>query len=210
MLKLHRVGELALLIESGDAIEPGRVAALLQAWGHPAVVAVTAAAQSVLVQFDETAEVLPSEEAIVAAVLAASPGDSPPGPAALAPRRHSIPARYEGADLSEIARQTRLFKNEVIAIHSSTIYRVAFLGFQPGFAYLQGLDPRLALPRRDSPRERVPAGSVAIAGTWSGIYPSATPGGWQLLGQTTVQLFDAYRAEPCLLRAGDEVEFLPC
>src|SRR4029079_7448138 len=111
--------------------------------------------------------------------------------------------------LEEVAKRTGLTTEEVIAIHASTTYRVLVIGFVPGFAYLGQLDLGLALPRRESPRKRVPAGSVAIAEAQTGIYPSPTPGGWHLIGTTDVRMFDPGRKKPALLSAGDRVRFAP-
>jgi len=97
----------------------------------------------------------------------------------------------------------------VIARHAAAEYRVAFIGFLPGFPYLMGLDPALHVPRRATPRTRVPAGSVAIGGAQTGIYPVASPGGWHVIGRTAIRLFDPAAAQPSLLRAGDRVRFVP-
>src|SRR5690348_8840021 len=113
-----------------------------------------------------------------------------------------------GPDLDELARNVGLDAEEVIARHTGGIYRVAMLGFAPGFPYLFGLDPALHAPRRTSPRTRVPAGSVAIGGAQTGIYPSELPGGWQLIGRTPATLFDARRDPPALLMPGDRVRFV--
>jgi KipI family sensor histidine kinase inhibitor len=120
-----------------------------------------------------------------------------------------IPVRYDGADLALVAQLTGLAVDEVVARHVAATYVVAFLGFAPGFAYLIGGDPALEVPRRDDPRERVPAGSVAIAGPYSGVYPRESPGGWRLLGRTELTLFDAGRMAPALLSPGDRVRFRP-
>jgi KipI family sensor histidine kinase inhibitor len=124
-------------------------------------------------------------------------------------RLHRIPVRYDGEDLKEVASRTGLSVSDVIDLHSRTEYDVFVIGFVPGFAYLGILDERLALPRRDSPRKEVPAGSVAIAERQTGIYPSRTPGGWHLIGNADVSLFDVTRAKPALLAAGDRVKFEP-
>jgi KipI family sensor histidine kinase inhibitor len=121
-----------------------------------------------------------------------------------------IPVHYggeNGPDLEEIARHTGLSPEEVIARHTVADYVVFFLGFQPGFAYLGGLDPRLATPRRAEPRLAVPIGSVGIGGEQTGIYPAESPGGWQLLGRTPLKLFDPARPAPSLLAPGDRVRF---
>jgi inhibitor of KinA len=122
--------------------------------------------------------------------------------------RHTIPVRYDGEDLAEVARLTHLDADEVIRIHSEAEYRVFVIGFVPGFAYLGPLDSRLVLPRRESPRKRVPAGSVAIAENQTGVYPSETPGGWHLIGRTNLKMFDALRARPSMLAVGDRVRFV--
>ncbi len=123
-----------------------------------------------------------------------------------------IPVCYGGEfgpDLGELARHAGLDAAEVIARHTAGIYCVAMLGFAPGFPYLFGLDPALHMPRRASPRTRVPAGSVAIGGAQTGIYPSELPGGWQLIGRTPATLFDTRRDPPALLMPGDTVRFVP-
>ena len=118
-----------------------------------------------------------------------------------------IGVRYDGPDLADVAAATGLSTSDVIARHSAPEYRVALLGFVPGFAYLGPIDPGLVLPRRASPRTRVPAGSVAIAGAQTGIYPAETPGGWHLIGRTSAVLFDPTRDPPALLAVGDRVRF---
>jgi KipI family sensor histidine kinase inhibitor len=127
------------------------------------------------------------------------------------PRTHSFAVHFggeAGPDLEELARARSLSVRAVVELYTSVTYTVAFLGFSPGFGYLSGLDPRLASARRATPRARVPAGSVAIGGAQTAIYPLATPGGWNLIGRTTAVLFDAARTLPATLRAGDRVRFL--
>jgi inhibitor of KinA len=121
-----------------------------------------------------------------------------------------IPVCYGGVfgpDLEEVARRHGLTPDEVIRLHSDATYSVYMLGFAPGFAYLGGLAPEIATPRRDEPRTSVPAGSVGIGGSQTGVYPLATPGGWQLIGRTPLRLFDATRTPPTLLAVGDQVRF---
>jgi biotin-dependent carboxylase-like uncharacterized protein len=132
----------------------------------------------------------------------------PPAPP-VAPRAHEIAVRYDGEDLDEVARAASLPVADVVARHAAGEYVVALLGFLPGFAYLEGLDPRLVLPRRASPRQVVPARSVAIAGAHTGIYPFASPGGWHLLGSADVAPFDPGREAPVLFMPGDRVRFRP-
>lgn len=123
-------------------------------------------------------------------------------------RMHEIPIWYGGEDLPAVAQACGLSEAEVITLHGAVEYRVGAIGFAPGFAYLGGLDARLALPRRASPRTRVPAGSLAIAERQTAIYPQASPGGWHLLGLCPWRLFDAQREPPCALRVGDRVRFV--
>lgn len=119
-----------------------------------------------------------------------------------------IPVVYDGPDLDEVARLTGLSPEEVIARHTGAEHVAAFIGFQPGFAYLTGGDTLLHVPRRDAPRTRVPGGTVAIAGPYSGVYPRESPGGWRLLGSTTALMFDPAREPPALLAPGDRVRFV--
>ena len=128
------------------------------------------------------------------------------------PRRIKIPVVYGGhygPDLDFVAQHNHLTSEEVIRIHSSSIYLVYMIGFTPGFAYLGGLDESIATPRVQNPRKHVPAGSVGIAGMQTGVYPIDSPGGWQLIGHTKKILFDPHQNPPCLLAPGDEVVFIP-
>ena len=119
-----------------------------------------------------------------------------------------IAVRYGGADLEEVASLTGLTPAEVVLAHTGMPWRVAFGGFVPGFGYLVGGDPRLQVPRRGSPRASVPAGSVALAGEFTGVYPRASPGGWQLIGTTDAVLWDPDRVPPALLTPGSTVRFV--
>jgi KipI family sensor histidine kinase inhibitor len=114
---------------------------------------------------------------------------------------------YDGPDLAEVGRATGLGEAGVIAAHTGTPWRVGFSGFSPGFAYLVGGDPRLEVARRAEPRTRVPAGSVGLAGEFSGVYPHQSPGGWQLIGRTGAVLWDIDRPDPALLTPGMSVQF---
>jgi len=121
-----------------------------------------------------------------------------------------IPVCYGGEfgpDLGNVAAFAQMTEADVIAVHTASTYRVFMLGFVPGFAYLGVVDNRIAMPRHSTPRVRVPIGTVGIAGVQTGIYPAETPGGWQLIGRTPVKPFDASRAEPFLMKAGDAVQF---
>jgi KipI family sensor histidine kinase inhibitor len=124
-----------------------------------------------------------------------------------------VPVRYDGADLGEVARETGLTEVEVIRRHAGTTYAgttytVAFCGFAPGFGYLTGLDPALQLPRRATPRTRVPPGAVAIAGEYTAVYPRESPGGWRLIGSTGLTMWDVHRHPPNLLVPGTRVRFV--
>jgi inhibitor of KinA len=130
-------------------------------------------------------------------------------PARVAPTIE-VPVCYENdlaPDLDDVAQHTGLSADEIVRRHSGAIYRVSCVGFTPGFPYLSGLPPELATPRRASPRKQVPAGAVAIGGMQTGIYPRQSPGGWNIIGRTTLRLFDVERNPPALFRAGDRVRF---
>src|SRR4029077_17235070 len=122
-------------------------------------------------------------------------------------RLHRIPVTYDGQDLGDVAARLNLSVEPIIEIHTSAIYRVFLVGFVPGWAYLGPLSDELELPRRQVPRTLVPAGSVAIAGRQTGLYPLPTPGGWHLIGRTNVKLFLPDSDPPCLFLAGDRVKF---
>jgi inhibitor of KinA len=124
-------------------------------------------------------------------------------------RLHRIPVVYDGPDLEEVASRLGLSMPDVIALHGRPIYRVFLVGFVPGWAYLGPLPDELVLPRRSTPRTEVPPGSVAIAGQETGIYPLSTPGGWHLIGRTSVRLFLPDSDPPSLFRVGDRVKFFP-
>ncbi len=119
-----------------------------------------------------------------------------------------VPTRYDGADLAQIADSWGVSRREVVERHTSIEFTAEFCGFSPGFAYLGGLPERWAIPRRPSPRTRVPAGSVAIGGSWCAIYPRASPGGWSILGVTELSVWDQSRIEPALITAGTKLRFV--
>jgi KipI family sensor histidine kinase inhibitor len=119
-----------------------------------------------------------------------------------------IPVRYDGPDLVSVAAAAGLSVAEVIDLHGDATYEAAFTGFAPGFAYLTGLDPRLVLPRRSTPRPSVPAGSLAIADVYTAVYPRQSPGGWHLIGTTDADLFDPTRNPPALISPGTRVKFV--
>ena len=173
-------------------------------WGAP-----IPAYDSVLVPFDpDRLDPAEAETRLRGCVANALEGDR----AAWTGRLHRIPVRYGGADgpdLDAVAERIGLAVGQVVELHASVEYRVFVLGFAPGFGYLGRLPAELMVPRRDQPRPRVPAGSVAIAGWQTAIYPASTPGGWHLIGRTDAVLWDARRADPALLAAGDRVRFEP-
>jgi KipI family sensor histidine kinase inhibitor len=200
-MRILPCGETALLVECA----PEQVAAL-----HAMLVAsdldltdVVPAARTVLVRCE--ASLLPFLRARLDALLAAP---LPPPPAPVTGRTLRVEVRYDGPDLERVAALTGLDTDGVVTAHTGRPWRVAFGGFAPGFAYLEDGDGRLAVPRRESPRTEVPAGSVGLAGTYSGIYPRASPGGWQLIGRTAAVLWDADREPPALLRPGWWVQFV--
>jgi len=169
---------------------------------------------SVLVPFDPLELDTSAVQAILApSIEAALEADLDAGSAAQGrPRLVTIGARYGGADgpdLDQVAELHGLRPADVVALHAGTTYRVFVLGFAPGFAYLGPLPAELATPRRATPRERVPAGSVGIAGAQTAVYPFETPGGWQLIGRTERQMWDLRSSSPALLGPGDAVRFEP-
>jgi KipI family sensor histidine kinase inhibitor len=176
--------------ETVDLEALGRVAGVVNL--HPAY-------SSVLVVFDPVRTTHEEVQRAVEQVAA--------GGVKRVPRRHVIPVDYTGPDLEAVAARHGLTVDRVVELHAGAVYRVAFLGFVPGFAYLLGLPEELHTPRLAEPRAMVPAGSVGIAGGQTGIYPMATPGGWQLIGRTEAELFRADREPMSLLQPGDEVRF---
>lgn len=191
-MNLKAYGDTALLLDCESLDEAQRWFAALH---HDAEAVL--GARSVLLRGD------PSE--LRSLVGGTTPADST---AALDGPEIEIPVVYDGADVDEVARLTGLTADEVVGAHTGTRWTVAFGGFAPGFSYLVGGDPRLHVPRRESPRGRVPAGSVGLAGEFSGIYPRASPGGWQLIGHTDLTMWDTAREEPALLTAGMSVRFV--
>ena len=156
---------------------------------------------SVTVHFDPEQTAHDSLGAAIRRLAAKRPPMAEPG------RLHRIPVNYDGPDIAEVGERLQLSRERIIEIHSRPIYRVFLVGFVPGWAYLGPLPDELVLPRREVPRAQVPAGSVAIAGRQSGVYPLPTPGGWHLIGRTSVKLFLPDSDPPCLFRAGDRVKF---
>lgn len=224
-MEILPLGDSAILVRVHDHFEKDPGAALeavaeaqerLETAAIPAVIEYAPAYDSIGVFFDPARAVEAGaspedifgwlEEKITSAFAGSftEPREAPQAPLV------EIPVCYEAEyalDLEEVARRSRLSTEEVVRLHSSGEYRVHCIGFVPGFPYLGGLPSQLASPRRATPRKIVPAGSVAIGGAQTGIYPIASPGGWNLIGRTPLQLFDARREPPALLAPGDRVRF---
>lgn len=194
------VGERAVLVECADAAEvAGCYAALVRRRIELGAVEVVPGARTVLL------DGLNDQAAALALI-----GELAPAPVEDAGDAGEVelPVRYDGADLDEVARQWQLSTAEVIRIHTMTGFRVAFCGFAPGFAYCTGLPDGLTVRRRAEPRTAVPIGSVALAGEYTGVYPTASPGGWQLIGSTQVRLWRPELDRPALLAPGTRVRFV--
>jgi len=204
-LKIQPLGDSALLAELGTRLDTAlntRAIALAAALKKRRDVRQALAGYaSVTVQFDPDQATHASLAAAIKRLTVKRPPMAEPG------RLHRIPVTYDGPDMVEVADRLKLSREEIIELHTRPIYRVFLVGFVPGWAYLGPLPEELELPRRHVPRTQVPAGSVAIAGRQSGIYPLPTPGGWHLIGRTPVKLFLPDSDPPCLFRAGDRVKF---
>jgi KipI family sensor histidine kinase inhibitor len=197
--QLLPVGDRALLVECPGE-DPAGLASAVRAARLPGVVDVVPAAATVLVTVDRPDRLPGLTPRILAARANSIPGTDEPV---------VLSVHYDGPDLEVVSAATGMTPDEVIRLHQQGSYRVAFCGFAPGFAYLQGLDPALHLPRRSEPRIRVPAGSVAIAGPYTAVYPRATPGGWRLLGTCDDLLWDPAAVPPTRLLPGTPVRFEP-
>jgi KipI family sensor histidine kinase inhibitor len=196
------VGGRALLIELADGEETAALHAELlrrRAEGTlPPVREIVPAARTVLLDGLD-------DQAGFAARLAGWESVAPP---AAVPDTVELPIRYDGPDLAEVAARWGVTEREAARIHSAAEFRVAFCGFAPGFGYLTGLAERYAVPRRSTPRTAVPAGSVGLAGPYTGVYPRSSPGGWQLIGTTDAVLWDPGRVPAALLAPGTRVRFV--
>jgi KipI family sensor histidine kinase inhibitor len=195
-MRMHRLGRDHLLVELAGVQEA------LDLWGEAvrrevAAVDVVPAARTVL--FDGVRDV----DALVLELPTWDLRSSVVSGAGV-----EVPTTYDGDDLDGVARLWDMTRAEVVATHTGTDFVVAFCGFAPGFPYCTGLPERLAVPRLDSPRPRVPAGSVGLAGPFTGVYPSASPGGWRLIGRTDLSLWEADRDPPATLAPGTRVRFV--
>lgn len=211
--RMIQLSEYAVTVEFGDTIDlPTNELVLtftgaVDQAGIPGLVEVVPTYRSATVYFDarltDAITVMKDLRALTATTTSA-----PSRP----PITHTIPVWYGGSagpDLADVARQAGLTPLEAGALHASVTYRVFMLGFSPGFPYLGPVPARIATPRLPTPRRQVAAGSVGIAGTQTGIYPQASPGGWRIIGRTPVLLFSLHRPKPFLLAPGDQVRFVP-
>jgi inhibitor of KinA len=215
-MQIEPLGDCAALIRLGDGIDEATHRLVRAAWERLAAdpvagtVDLVPAFTTLALHYDpaRTGSGAPYE-AVRAALerrLARLEGDRP-----AAGKLVEIPVVYGGPggpDLEAVAAHAGLSPAEVVRVHASGDYLVHMVGFAPGFPYLGGMDARIACPRRDTPRTRVPAGSVGIGGRQTGVYPLDSPGGWQIIGCTELRLFDAAAEPPALLRAGDRIRFL--
>ena len=212
-VKILTAGDSSLLLQFGNAIDPeinARIAATVQLMREQhieGVVDLIPAFCSLLINYDPRVisygEMRRRMEKILSVEIAAG---------ARKKKIYEIPVCYGdelGPDLATIAEHAGLTEQEVIDIHSSSDYLIYMLGFLPGFTYLGGLDERIHTPRLANPRIRIPAGSVGIGGSQTGIYPMDSPGGWQLMGMTPVRTYDPQREIPILVEAGDYIRFVP-
>lgn len=219
-VRIQALGDCALLLSFGERIDPAlncialAAAAALRAAALPGVRDIAPAYASICVQYDPRAWADASAEqsphARIASRISAIVDNLPMSQSEPDAAAIDIPVCYGGEfgpDLDALATHAKLTGAEAIARHCAAQYRVAMLGFAPGFAYLLGLDAVLHMPRRATPRVRVPAGSVAIGGAQTGVYPNELPGGWQIIGRTPLTLFSVARERPALLVAGQCVRF---
>jgi KipI family sensor histidine kinase inhibitor len=206
-VRIHPLGDTALLAELGVRLDTAlntRAIALAAALRKRRDVRqAIAGAAAVTVQFDPDQITLDALSAAIRRLATKRPPVEEPG------RLHRIPVVYDGTDLEAVASALGMQVEKVVALHGRPIYRAFVIGFVPGWAYLGPLPDELVLPRRSDPRTRVPAGSVAIAGQLTGIYPLDSPGGWHIIGRTSIRPFLPDSDPPSLFRVGDRVKFFP-
>ena len=199
-MRVLPMGPTAVLVADLDAA-PAAVGEAVRRLGLTGVVDVVPAAETLLITVDH--------HDVIDTVVAALPSAEHRGVDERDARPVEIPVVYDGEDLADVAARSGLTTDDVVERHAGATFRVAFCGFSPGFAYLDGLPPELHLARRATPRTRVPAGSVAVAAGFSAVYPTASPGGWHLIGRTDAVLFDVHRDPPARLTPGTSVRFVP-
>ncbi|MBB2922384.1 allophanate hydrolase subunit 1 [Cellulomonas cellasea] len=207
-VRIQPYGERAFLVDVAGLDEVRALDAALRADPPPGTEDLVPAARTVLVRFAAGTPADDVEQHVRAVGRRALTGGGPAHDTRSPGGVVRLGVHYDGPDLDEVAALTGLTRAEVVARHTGRDHVVAFGGFMPGFAYLTGVDPALHVPRRSSPRERVPGGSVALAGEFTAVYPAATPGGWRLIGRSDAVLFDAARAQPALLVPGARVRFV--
>ncbi|MGY1994178.1 5-oxoprolinase subunit B family protein [Mycolicibacterium fortuitum] len=196
-------GDQALLLEFDSTADVLAWTATLTAAQLLGVVDIVPASRTILIKLADPRYQAPTRQRL--GKLRLQPGSAPVRPIGQADV--TIDVVYDGADLHEVTKLTGMTPEQVIAAHTGSQWQVGFMGFAPGFAYLVGGDERLQVPRRAEPRTSVPAGAVALAGEFSGIYPRQSPGGWQLIGHTDAVMFDVHRDQPALLTPGTWVQF---
>jgi KipI family sensor histidine kinase inhibitor len=210
MMRFEYGSDQSLMVYLGDQIDletHHRVLKLLRmleifSATRPAIRNLHPAYNSILIVFDPLAlDHAYIQRTVSTLVDQIESADLPP------PRLVEIPVHYDGPDLADLAALHQMPRERVIELHSSAEYIVYFVGFVPGFAYLGGLPAELATPRLESPRKRVPKGSVAIGGSHTGVYPFETPGGWRIIGRTPIEIFSPDTPELSVLRIGDRVRF---
>ncbi len=204
-MKLRAAGDTAVLVELDDNASVHRYARLVRDCFGARAQEVVPGHLTLLVVWNAGAGDPYELSQELAGLQLGDAGNQPGQETAAQPVR--IPVQYDGPDLDEVATLAGLDVATVCELHSSSIYTAGFIGFSPGFAYLIGGDPRLDVPRRSSPRARVPAGAVAIAAGYAAVYPSEGPGGWQVIGHTDTKLFDLSWPQPALLAPGTRVTF---
>ncbi len=206
-MSLRAFGDRAFLLELEQRIDPGiaaRARAIADAWEAGGLGAAIPAYASVVLQFDP-----PTPRAAALAAAQALATDPPASRPAMPGRLIEIPTTYDGPDLALAAGRSGLTPGELVDAHAGREYEAFFLGFMPGLAYLGTLDSTIDVPRLDTPRPRVPAGSVGIANGQTLVYPFESPGGWYLIGRTVLVMFDPRRDPAALIGAGDRVRFVP-
>nr|WP_288812710.1 5-oxoprolinase subunit PxpB [uncultured Sphingobacterium sp.] len=206
----YPLGDQALVLSFGDTISEAvnarvrQVATHIENWSQPGIIEYVPAYTTITIYYDPLLtsynDLLSALQPIVRDIAENQEYKRV---------KKEIPVYYNGEDLAYVAQYNGLSEDEVVRIHSEGEYLVHMLGFVPGFPYLGGMDKRIATPRKDVPRLRIEAGAVGIAGQQTGVYPMTTPGGWQIIGHTPLQLFDLSKESPSLLEMGDCVRFVP-